>query len=216
NNVPTTANSTTATSPQRATPSPTGNSQPRNPPSNSTTIRYSGSSLIDNRPSVLTKRRPAESTLGSSSTAQVAASSVGTAGSGTVRPAPARRPTTSVAPNTSTRPVTRRTVRNCHGSTMAMKISAAGFSTGLPSQYASAELTGTPRRRIPIATGAAQHVHIIDGRDSRPPRTVPATGPDLPRNSASSRPAGRNASTDAAISSPATSAGQIARPYLRA
>src|SRR6266571_5643746 len=216
NSVPTTANSTTATSPHAAKAPPTGNSQPRRPPSSSTTTRYSGSNLIDNRPNAVTNRRQATSTLDTSSTAHAAVSSGCTAGSVTVRPAPAKRPTSSVTPNTRTRPVTRRTVRNCHGNTKAMKTSAAGLSTGLPSQYASAVLTGTPRRRIPIATGAAQQVHIIDGRDSRPPLTVPATGPASARNSANSRRAGRNASTDAAISSPATSAGQIARPYALA
>lgn len=102
-----------------------------------------------------------------------------------------------------------RTATNCQGSTKAMNARAAGLSTGFPSQYASAELTGTPLRRTFKATGAAQHVHIIDVIDRSPPQTVLAAGPRLAWNSASSRRAGRNASTAAATSKPATSACQI-------
>jgi hypothetical protein len=58
-----------------------------------------------------------------------------------------------------------------------MNTSTTGLRTGLPSQYASAEESGTPRFRTLTATGAAQHVHIIGGIDSAPPATVLTAGP---------------------------------------
>jgi hypothetical protein len=51
------------------------------------------------------------------------------------------------------------------------------LSSGLPSQYASAAEVDTPERRRVTATGAVQHVHIIDGVLHSPPATALATRP---------------------------------------
>ncbi|MNP61861.1 hypothetical protein D3C76_1570860 [compost metagenome] len=61
---------------------------------------------------------------------------------------------------------------NFQDNTKVMKISVAGFSTGLPSQKARLAPTDTLRLRRPAAIGAAQHVHIIPGKETMPPRKV--------------------------------------------
>ncbi len=60
---------------------------------------------------------------------------------------PASPATTPVKPNTSRAPRTSRTTTHCHGATIARKASTAGFSVGLPTQWASAEEVETPSRR---------------------------------------------------------------------
>ncbi|MNN01054.1 hypothetical protein D3C81_1136610 [compost metagenome] len=59
-----------------------------------------------------------------------------------------------------------------HESTKVIKISVAGLSTGLPIQKARLAPTDTFCLRKPHASGAAQQVHIIPGREAAPPSKV--------------------------------------------
>jgi hypothetical protein len=82
------------------------------------------------------------------------------------------------------------------------------LSAGFPIQYASVAVRSVARRRSPTVSGAAQQLHIIEGRASALPRTPPRT--PLP-NSRAGHADGSATCTAAASTSPTTSAGQIAR-----
>jgi hypothetical protein len=71
---------------------------------------------------------------------------------------------------------------------------------------------GTPLRRRPTATGAVQHVHIIEGRLTSPPKAADATRPGR-SSTRSSQSRGTSVRSAALISSAATSALQTASPY---
>ena len=81
-----------------------------------------------------------------------------------------------------------------------MNTSVAGLSMVLPSQNAVAAAAEALRRRSPMTTGTAQHVHIIPGIANKPPvttlrqlerpktRAIQAMGANSCRAAPSSRP----------------------------
>jgi hypothetical protein len=82
----------------------------------------------------------------------------------------------------------------------------------LPSQYATAAGEVTPLRRNVTATGAAQHVHIIDGMPAAPPASALEIGWQRFK-ARGSHERGNNACTDALISNATNRAGHIDDQY---
>ncbi len=91
-----------------------------------------------------------------------------------------------------------------------MKTSVAGFSTELPSQNATALPGAAWRLRSPATTGAAQHVHIMPGRDIRPPATTLPR--PVPPSARAIQRRGSSACTAEPSSRPSTMACQMALP----
>ena len=121
-------------------------------------------------------------------------------------------PTNAAAPTTVANPTSILVNVHCQGATKNKKTSTAGFSNGFPSQYATAAGTVTPLRRKVTATGAAQHVHIIDGMLATPPISALDTTPRRLKT-CGSHARGISACTDALISNATTSAGHIDDTY---
>src|ERR1700720_2110079 len=95
-----------------------------------------------------------------------------------------------------------------------IRINVAGLSIGFANQYASVALVDAPLRLNPTATGAAQHVHIIDGIAIRVAVLTPRY--PFPPSNQPYQSRGTTASTPVPKIKPSTRAFQMSRAYAHA